>query len=423
MKPLRKILALFVLPMLMAPAVMATSLAAVADKPEGQTLRWKDGTIRLAVSSTLAQPASNIKTDSDVMKALQRAVRAWQSVADIEFVIEATERRNVSANGVAGDGFSLITIAPTAENVLLFAGNAWAEPAKTRVFYNRRGFITEADIVLNPYQQFSADGTFGTFDLEATFIHELGHLLGLGHSGVLSATMAGRMVRNGAFGFADLSSRTLSETDIAAVRTLYGVRSTNDTCCGSVSGRLDGTADADVRVWIEETDTGIVMAHGKAAADGTFLLGGLPAGTYSMLWSAAGSGKGSVGRSEIFELEKDSSHVVRQKITLTASGLELYFVGSNGQLGDSAVNLDPGSRQTIFLGGKGLAAGALDLQFNSPYLQVVPGSLVEHDFGGQLSVISFGVAVAKNAPFGEYSLYASNPFGEQALLVGAINVE
>ena len=202
----------------------------------GQILKWREPTaIRIAVSTSLLQPNANIKFDSDVMSAINRSFEAWQDAADVEIQWLASERANVSPSGLAGDGVSLITIAPTAENAMLFIRDP-NEAARTRVFHSK-GFITEADIVLNPYQQFSTDGTFGTFDLESTLTHEIGHLLGLSHSSVMSSTMSRSFPKNGLFGLVDLGFRTLDETDISAVRELYGAND-DDLCCASIGGKL-----------------------------------------------------------------------------------------------------------------------------------------------------------------------------------------
>src|SRR5215217_5067293 len=90
--------------------------------------------------------------------------------------------------------------------------------------------IVAADISINPRPraedgaelQFSTDGTPGTYDLEATFTHEIGHFLGLDHSILLSSTMQGRQSINGTFGLPALTGRTLSEEDRQKIRNLYG---------------------------------------------------------------------------------------------------------------------------------------------------------------------------------------------------------
>src|ERR1043165_3558435 len=157
------------------PAVPMSAELATGSRPTVQDLRWRSNVIRIAVSASLTSQSPSIKADSDVLGAIRGSVAAWEAGPGLEFRLEVSDRQNVSAAGTVGDGVSLITIAQTPENLQLFAKDPFSESARTRVFYNRRGAITEGDIVLNPFQQFSTDGTFGTFDLETTLTHEIGH--------------------------------------------------------------------------------------------------------------------------------------------------------------------------------------------------------------------------------------------------------
>jgi hypothetical protein len=190
-------------------------------------IRWPKRTIEIVFSNSLLTPGANIKPDSDVVGAARRALARWSSLANINFVVTWTAASSVSPAEL-GDGVSLLTIAVTPENEEF---NSDSTTGRTRVFYNAEtGAIVEADISINPRPraedgtalQFSTDGTPGTYDLEATFTHEIGHLLGLEHSAVLGSTMQSRQAFNGTFGLPALTERTLSEDDRQKIRGLYG---------------------------------------------------------------------------------------------------------------------------------------------------------------------------------------------------------
>jgi len=390
-----------------------------------QRLRWKGQTVRIAISSSLTRPSSNIKADSDVLGALKRSIQAWSAVADIDIQQEFSDRQSVSPAGVAGDGISLITIAQSPENVLFFANDADLASAKTRVFYNRKGFITEADIVLNPFQQFSTDGTYGTFDLESTLTHEIGHLLGLRHSPVLGSTMADSFARNGTRGIVDLSPRTLADSDIAAIRDLYGPKPADTECCASISGKITaGSRSASgLKIWAEDRETGRVIAQTETATDGSYRMGGLLAGDYVLYWKSQDADINSMGSLGDLQLETSEIKTLNARVSLKAGEASVQYLGLNGRLADFSLPLTGGRSYTMNVGGKDLDARIARIEFSSPHITAIDMPPVLQQFGENISGLTYFISVDADIPAGQYTVTLTGENGSKTCLIGALSVE
>ena len=407
-------------------------------EPAAQTvrkIRWPKKTIQISLSNSLLAPGANIKADSDVVGAVRRALSRWSSLANINFVVTWSSLTSISPAD-AGDGINLLTIADTAENE---AFNSEAMTGRTRVFFDpETGNIAEADISINPRPraedgtelQFSTDGTPGTYDLEATFTHEIGHLLGLDHSAVLSSTMQSRQAFNGTFGLPALTERTLSEDDRQKVRSLYGSKQK----VGRIEGRLvdNRTPGAltplnGVNVWAESVATGRVIASDVTADDGTYKLDGLVAGQYRVIVSAATEAQ----KFRSFEL---SNQVVVKNDGMTplnsnlvpplASSLNPKVIGLNAELSIVALPLAPGKRAKIYLGGDGVdQVPGTNIAVNSPYFTVDPSTLAREQIAAPFPIVSIEVQVAANAPFGDYTIRLQSNSGETAYVPGAITID
>ncbi|HEX8251304.1 MAG TPA: matrixin family metalloprotease [Pyrinomonadaceae bacterium] len=399
----------------------------ISDEARAARSRWKTGTINVAFSSSLAKPPQNIKNESDVIGAARRSLATWEKAADIKFNEVSSDKQSVSPAGNAGDGVSLITVASTAENILLF-GDGSEISAKTRVFYNRRGVITEADIVLNPYLQFSTDGTPGTFDLEATITHEIGHLLGLEHSVVLGSTMQTHQGKNGIYSLPQFASRTLSDSDIANLRALYGAKD-DEACCGALKGKItlsQTVAANNFHVWLEESETGKIRAGTITQADGTFYLEGLDAGKYRVL--AQDSGEKQKNRKKIFSgaelgevvIDKGKVAYIEKQPQLKERSFSLKYIGFNGQISDIPIPVSGGKSFVIYLGGENLNPNELTVSTNTPFIKVERNSTVAEDFGDEISVLRFEISVKPNTPPGEYSLRIQKNNGEVEYFVGGV---
>jgi hypothetical protein len=408
-------------------------------------LKWPTTTITVAFSTSLSSPGPNIKPGSDVVGAARRALAHWSAVSNIRFIETSSTAQSISPLNT-GDGVSLITVADTASNRLLFPAPPAVVTGRTRVFFNpNNNQLTEADITINPSLQFSTDGSVGTYDLESTFTHELGHLLGLEHSGVVGATMQPGQGQNGFNGLPVLTERSLSEDDRAGVRSIYGPNAGLGAIAGTItdaSGPLFGA-----HVWAERISSGRVIAGNITLANGSYRIDSLPPGTYRLIVEyldepilaaeiAASSGgytglstpKRSFSTIEIatqFTVSADSTSRLDAELPNTMPQLNPRIFGINGVLSTVAVPLSAGQTYTIYVGGEGMdQVFATGVSVTSPYVAVNRQTFARLQFPGfAFPIISFDVTVAQSAPAGEYSLRLVSSSGEIAYVSGGLSVD
>jgi hypothetical protein len=185
----------------------------------GAPLWWSGGEVALAVSAE-GSAALGI-TGDDARAALQTALAAWVSAdcpggghPDLHVAVPVLQAGLTL--GFNPDGSN--------QNVMVFFDEHWPFPqnvlAKTALGFSRdTGELRDADLAFN-----SQDYVFVTdppaspaeIDLVAVLTHEVGHVLGLGHSDVPAATM-----RPETQGFATPELRTLDPDDMAGICAIY----------------------------------------------------------------------------------------------------------------------------------------------------------------------------------------------------------
>jgi len=404
-------------------AVFSVSALGSATLASGESvpprLKWKTREITIAVSGSLTGPSSNIINGSDVYKAIRQSLAAWEAAANIKFNIVNSDRLNVSPSGVRGDGVNLITIAQSPENILLFERDPDGLSATTRVFYNKRNSITEADIVLNPYQQFSTDGIFGTYDLQSTLTHEIGHLLGLGHSMIAGATMFDHYGKNGLFGMPNFNARTLSVSDISAVTALYGAKDLDDDCCAAVHGNISKSGSQRT-IWIEDALTGQLLQAVNAGNADNFGFDDLTGGAYTV-YSQENNASGI--KTGVFDLAADDQKNIEFPDNNSSAKGALKFIGLNGELSDQSITLNADRTYSVYVGGQGFGKEYVKIGMDSPFFTVFEDKNLIHDYGRSFLVLSTQIRVSRDAPPGIYSVYFETSDGSRYYLPGAISVE
>jgi hypothetical protein len=241
-------------------------------------IRWPAG-VRYYVSS---RGVPGVPAD-ELGRAAERAFSTWSTQGSA--AVRSEFAGFTSSEPAADDGASVIGFQSLDDDGVLGVTSFLLD--------EETGEIVESDIALNADFPWSvaAAGEAGRHDVESIVLHEIGHLLGLGHSALgetdLIDTDRRRLIAKRAVMFpiafpaGTIIDRSLATDDIAGISDIYPVSSFS-RATGAVSGRVRlGTRGVfGAHVVAHNLATGELNATFSLSAAGDFVLAGLQPGVY-----------------------------------------------------------------------------------------------------------------------------------------------
>ena len=214
--------------------------------------------------------------------AVGRAFASWRAAPNVGLSSEFVGF--TGASPLSGDKANVIGFTTRADLDSVLGSTSFTVDTVT-------GEIIESDIFFNSAFTWSAaaGGEPGRQDIESIALHEVGHMLGLGHSmlGETELIGAGRRVIGAeavmfpiAFSAGALN-RTPRADDLAGIADIYGTDAFR-TSTGSISGRVtkNGTGVVGAHVVAFNPANGKLVAGFTLSEDGTFVIAGLDPGTH-----------------------------------------------------------------------------------------------------------------------------------------------
>lgn len=241
-------------------------------------VRWPNGTIRYSVTE---RDISGVSAQA-FSDAIGRATATWAKVPGLP--VSFSDQGLTRSQPLDADGKSTIGFLDRPDQERVLGATTYLLDAAT-------GTLLESDIYFNTRFRWSTavGGEAGAVDLESVALHELGHLLGLGHSALGETDVTGsgrRVISTAAIMFpiawpaGSIADRVLQPDDVAGVRDLYGALPVSQF--GSVQGRVtkDGRGVYGAHVVAASLETGALVASYTLSTTGEFVIAGLPPGLY-----------------------------------------------------------------------------------------------------------------------------------------------
>ena len=301
--------------------------------------------------------------------------------------------------------------------------------AMTTNWYDSKGNLTQADIMI--------DSTLvrSDYNMQHALTHEIGHLLGLDHSAVLSAVMF-PYVPHGS------DAPSLDSDDRNGIANLYP-KSDPTLVGGMLRGRVQGDSGGVFAAQVVAVNaTGEPVATSLSDQNGDFVLQALPAGDYRLYAEPLDGPVDARNMAGVYRLANitafpthfcdtgtihvDSGKVYGNLIVNTAGEppqLNPRWIGVTTPSSDSftltsiAQTVRPGQSLNIALAGDGIVGGMTTFNVMNPGFR----RMSDFHYAGNYVYATFNIS--PDAPGGSAVILASNGPNQEATLTGGLRIQ
>lgn len=281
--PVRLVLILVIL--ISSAANIASYVRTTVSLGIGASIQWNlnNPDTRIVSNGRITYNINSAGSDnlpfSDVENAIMASFQTWEDVPTSS--VAFARGPNTSSTSTANDGqLQIFWIEDSTSTIdgLNLAGVLAISRLTNYTSGLRTGEILDASLIFNGKEfNWSVNGATNSADIQDIATHEIGHIIGLGHSPIGGATMFPRSL------IGSKLVRSLAEDDRIAVSVAYPVSGfLNST--GTLRGRVRDNTGRNIfgaHVVALNTD-GVAVSGALSFDDGTYTVQGLPPGSYTV---------------------------------------------------------------------------------------------------------------------------------------------